>query len=368
MKPIIGFFIIAAFLFATFPASLTRSKANINGVIVTLGNMHAQRFAHTSTLLADGKVFVAGGQAEGSLASTEIYNPKSRTFSNARTMSVPRSGHSATLLRNGTVLIAGGYNGTYLSSAEIYDPETNSFTPTGWMTSARSGHEAVLLNNGSVLLAGGVSVGWTFLSSAEIYDPERGTFSPTGSMTTARESHTATILKDGRVLITGGHKDRRANITIYSGTEVYDPSAGKFSAAGNMAVRRHKHDATLLSDGRVLIVGGADERDRDGAYTSAEIFDPRTGRSSPTTDMNVRRYKLRGTTILLEDEKVLVSGGSSIAELFDPYTNVFAKVEGSLGTDRLFSAATLLHNGEVLITGGYDERMITSSKAWLYQR
>lgn len=368
MKTIIGFFIIAVFLLATFPASLTHSRGKTNGAIVTLGNMHAQRFAHTSTLFADGRVFIAGGQAARSLASTEIYDPTSRTFSNARTMSVARASHSATLLGNGTILIAGGYNGTYLSSAEIYNLGTNSITPTGRMTSARSGHEAILLENGKVLLAGGVGTGWTFLSSAEIYDPQSGTFTSTGSMTTARESHTATLLKDRRVLITGGHKDRRVNVTVYSSTELYDASTGKFSAAGNMTVRRHKHDATLLSDGRVLVVGGADERDRDGAYTSAEIYDPHTGRSLPTTNMNVQRYKLRGTTILLQDEKVLIAGGSNVAELFDPSTNVVAKVEGSMGTDRLFSAATLLHNGEVLITGGYDQRMVTSSGAWLYQR
>ncbi|MDP2887057.1 MAG: kelch repeat-containing protein [Ignavibacteria bacterium] len=362
------FFIIIVFLLTTIPMELTRSQGKPNGVIVTLGNMQSQRFAHTSTLLADGRVFIAGGQAAGSLASTEIYDPNSRTFLDARTMSVPRAGHSATLLRNGTVLLAGGYNGAYLSSAEIYHPKTNSFTSTGGMITARSGHEAILLNNGRVLLAGGVGLGWIFLASAELYDPETGTFTPTGSMTTARESHTATLLKDGRVLITGGHKDRRANMILYSSTELYNPSTGRFSLAGTVTVRRHKHDATLLSDGRVLVVGGADERDRDGAYTSAEIYDPHTGRSVPTTNMNLRRYKLRGTTILLQDRNVLVVGGSNFAELFDPETGVFAKMEGSMGTDRLFATATLLRNGQVLITGGYDERMITSSTAWLYQR
>jgi hypothetical protein len=282
-------------------------------------------------------------------------------------MGEARAGHTATLLANGKVLITGGYNGAYLSSAEMYDPATDRFTRASSMTAARSGHEAILLNNGKVLLAGGVGTGWTFLSSAEIFDPETGLFTRTGKMTTARESHTATLLKDGRVLITGGHKDRRADVTIYSSTELYDPSVGKFLSAASMSVRRHKHDATLLSDGRVLVVGGSDERDRDGAYVSAEIYDPSTGRFSATANMNVRRYKHRGTTVLLPTGQVLVAGGSSIAELFDPVGRVFVKIDGSMGSDRLFSAASLLRNGSVLITGGYDDRMTTSAKAWLYQ-
>jgi hypothetical protein len=235
------------------------------------------------------------------------------------------------------------------------------------MTIARSGHEAVLLKDGKVLLTGGVGMGWSFLSSADIYDPTTGAFAPTGSMTTARESHTATLLGDGKVLITGGHKDRRSDVTIYSSTELYDPSTGKFSLAGDMSIRRHKHDAALLLDGNVLIVGGADERDRNGAYVSAEIYHPQTGRFTPTADMNVRRYKHRGTTIVLPGGQVLVVGGSHMAELFDPKASVFLRVDGSLGSDRLFSAATLLPTGHVLITGGYDETMTTSSKAWFFR-
>jgi hypothetical protein len=186
-------------------------------------------------------------------------------------------------------------------------------------------------------------------------------------MTTARESHTATPLNNGTILITGGHKDRRAAITIYSSAELYDPSTAKFAPTGKMSTRRHKHDAALLSDGKVLVVGGADERDRNGTYVSAEVYDPQTGSFTPTVNMNVRRYKHRGTTILLPSGQVLIVGGSYIAELYDPTARAFIKVDGSMGSDRLFSAATLLRNGQVLITGGYNENMATSSKAWLYQ-
>jgi hypothetical protein len=353
--------------YALPPSEPTLSDKVEKGSIAAIGNMNFRRFAHTSTLLPNGKVLVAGGQDGGALATTEIFDPVTNRFASTGTMGSARAGHTATLLPDGKVLIAGGYDATYLSSAEIYDPKSREFTATSHMSIARSGHEAILLNTGKVLLVGGVGIGWSFLSSAEIYDPETGTFTPTGSMTTARESHTATLLSNGRVFVTGGHKGRRAAITIYSSAEVYDPSSGTFLPTGNMSVRRHKHDAALLSDGRVLVVGGADERDRDGAYTSAEIYDPNNGQFTPAANMNARRYKHRSTTILLPTGQVLVVGGSYTAELYDPASNQFVKVNGSMGSDRLFSAATLLQNGRVLITGGYDESMTTSSRAWLYQ-
>src|SRR5258708_33319586 len=132
------------------------------------------------------------------------------------------------------------------------------------MVLVRSVHAATLLNNGKVLLAGGVGTSWTFLADAELYDPATNTFAATGAMTMARESHTATLLRNGNVLIMGGHKGRRSAITIYSSAEIYNPASGTFSSTGNLTVRRHKHDAALLADGRVLIIGGSDERDGRG--------------------------------------------------------------------------------------------------------
>jgi hypothetical protein len=341
------------------------------GVINAVRSMATQRAAHTATLLPDGKVLVAGGFAgdENSLASAEVFDPATATFASAGNMNAPRAGHTATLLPSGKVLIAGGYNGSYLASAEVYDPTTRTFTPTGSMVTARSGHIAMLLNSGKVLLAGGVGTDWTFLADAELFDPETNTFTATGGMTTARESHTATLLRDGRVLITGGHKGRHSAITIYSSAEIYNPASGAFSSTGNLTVRRHKHDAALLADGRVLIIGGSDERDGRGgsAYRNAEIFNPATGIFTAVGGMNAARYKLQGTTILLKNGKILIAGGANRAEVFDPATNTFSFADGNMGTMRLFATATLLGNGQVLITGGYDNSNAVGSNAWIYK-
>jgi hypothetical protein len=339
------------------------------GTVNSVRGMGSGRAAHTATLLPDGNVLVAGGLTgdEHSLASAEVFNPATTAFAPAGNMNVPRSGHTATLLPNGKVLIAGGYNGSYLASAEFFDLATGTFTPAGRMVTARSGHVAMLLRNGKVLLAGGTGVGWTFLADAELYDPATNTFTATGSMATARESHTATLLANGKVLIAGGHRGRRPSVTIYSSAEIYDPAAGAFTAAGNMTRVRHKHEATLLADGRVLIAGGSDERDGRGAYTSAEIYNPATGAFTVTGNMNAARYKLQGTSVLLNDGKVLIAGGADRAEVFDPATNTFSYAAGSLGTARLFATATRLQNGQVLITGGYDDNNAVSSNAWIYR-
>jgi hypothetical protein len=340
------------------------------GEVVAIRNMAERRAAHTSTLLDNGKVLITGGFVAngGGLKSAEIFDPATNSFTSLPDLNVARASHTATRLPDGKVLIAGGFNGEYLDTAEIFDPATNRFTPAGRMVTARSGHVATLLNDGRILLAGGTGKGWTFLADAELYDPKTGRFTPTGRMTTERESHTATLLDDGRVLIAGGHKGRRANIVIYKSAEIFDPQNGKFTAAGDLTVKRHKHEAVKLSDGRVLILGGSDERDGDGAYRNAEIFQPSNGRfTALKNNMQAARYKLQGTAIVLKDGKVLIAGGATRAEVFDPATDSFSFAQGEMGTKLLFSAATLLKSGQVLITGGYTDGPVVSSNAWLYR-
>ena len=340
------------------------------GTLVSAGTMGSARAAHTATALPDGRVLLAGGLSadENAPGSAELFDPASDAFVPTGPMRTPRQSHTATLLSDGKVLLAGGYDaqGGYLSSAELYDPARATFAPAGSMLSARAGHVAVRLSDGRVLLVGGVGAGWTFLSSAEIYDPETGTFAPTGSMGLPRESHVAVRSEDGRVLIVGGHRGRRADVELYTSVEAYDPATGTFGPAGDMTVRRHKHDAVRLPDGRVLITGGTDERDYDGRYTSAEVFDPRTGTSGGTGTLRLPRYKHEGTSIVLPDGRVLVAGGAAQAEVYDPEAGSFLLVEGDARMVGQFSAAAALPDGRVLVTGGYGEGRGPQAGAWLY--
>ncbi|MBI1731064.1 hypothetical protein HYR53_10695 [Candidatus Acetothermia bacterium] len=366
--------ILLLIITASLSSLITNGDSSAQGIgsIHPISSMLTDRAAHTATRLADGRVLIAGGFGQGDnsyRASAELYDPSTDRFAATGSLASGKCCHSATRLPDGKILIAGGFNGQYLDNAELYDPATGTFTPTGRLTTPRMDHVAVLLDNGKVLLAGGVGTDWTFLDSAELYDPATGTFTSTGSMSAARESHTATKLMDGRVLITGGHQGRHAAIVIYDSAEIYDPATGTFSATGHLKQRRHKHDAGLLPDGRVLITGGSDERDDENAYTSSEIFDPATGSFSPAAEMPGIRYKHIGTSILLDNGNELVAGGARNAVLYDSKQNTFSVVPGDLGTaplSRLFSTATLLLNGNVLITGGYGINQHVSGQAWVY--
>lgn len=333
--------------------------------------MRAARMAHTATTLADGSVLVAGGFTDPGAAarSAELYDPVDDRFGALPRLTVLRHSHTATLLADGRVLLAGGYTegNTVTAAAELFDPATRRFQPTGAMRAARAGHVAIPLADGTVLIAGGVGPDWQFLASAELFDPATGTFTPTGAMSVPRESHAAVALRDGRVLIIGGHRGRRDAIVLYASAEAYDPRRRTFTAVGGMQVRRHKHDAALLADGRVLVTGGSDERDNRGAYTSTELFDPRTDAFVMGPAMLRARYKHNGSTILLPDGRLLVAGGADQAEVFNPVRGRFELVPGATTLTGQFSAAATLGSRGALITGGYGHGRGPQATAWRYR-
>lgn len=332
--------------------------------------MLESRASHTMTTLLDGSVLVVGGMSSmnADIAAAELFDPASARFSRIAAPSVRRHSHTATRLADGTVLITGGMGARsdYLSSAEIYDPSTRTFRPAGALAAARSNHTAVLLADGRVLLAGGTGTGWSFLASAEIYDPRTGRSMATGSMSEARESHVAVRLADGRVLLIAGHRGRRADVTISRTAEIFDPRTGRFSITGELGTRRHKHDAIALPDGRVLVLGGSDERDERGVYNSTEFFDPRTGRFTPGAPMRLGRYKLATTAVLLDERRVLVAGGAVQAEVYDFVNGRSELVESESRMAGQFSGATKISGGRVLITGGYGNGTGPRATAWIF--
>jgi hypothetical protein len=345
------------------------------GSLGPTGSLNGPRFAHTATLLADGRVLVTGGEQRPGvvLAGAEVYDLATGTFAETGRLSTARVGHSATRLPNGQVLLAGGSGAAFyvggLSSAELYGPATGTCTPTGHMMTERLAHQATLLPSGKVLITGGQDSRHHKLASAELYDPASGRFSPAGNMTSPRSDHTVTLLKDGRVLICGGADafGDRSEVVI-SSAELFDPATGRFTPTGGMSTVRFKHSALLLPDGQVLIIGGSDPRMVRGRHASAELFDPATGRFTPTGRMNTARYKIRDAAVLLPDGRVLVTGGGARVEIYDPATGIFGLVAGGIGAEKFYSTATLLFNGEVLMVGGYAERQrLPNASAWIYQ-
>ena len=287
------------------------------------------RMAHAGVTLFGGNVLVAGGgtlsgsSPAGYLASAEVYEPGADIWRSAGEMSVPRANHTATLLADGRVLVAGGLNsfGRGIAGAEIYNPVTNSWSSAGAMREARYHHTATILPNRKVLVAGGHQLtgdGSTVaLSSAEVYDPARNSWAPAPRMGVPRDNHTATSLPGGRVLVVGGGT-RTAGFE--AGTEIYDPVANRWSRTARLREPRAFHATTLLGGGGVLAVGGLNDC---GALASAEVFSPSSGRWVRTRSLRTPRGELSVTRF--RDGQVLAAGGSTIvgailgsSELFRP--------------------------------------------------
>ena len=360
-----------ALLGIAFLPSLSRAPTvrSVDGKIELIARMRVGRSAATATALPGSRVLITGGMTSGggAIREFEVFDATTSRIVAAGEMDEARIGHSATPLPDGRVLILGGYNGSYLRSATIFDPRTSRFSPAGSMNVGRSGHTATLLPEGTVLITGGVGDGWSFLASAELYDPATGRFTPVSSMSVPRESHTASLLRDGRVLIAGGHRDRRENIVVYASAEIYDPSRHSFAPAPSMTTARHKHEAITLDDGRVLVVGGSDPRDRTH-FTSAEIYDPAANRWRATSNMRVGRYKLRDTALRLADGRILIAGSGRFAELFDPRTTSFSAVDGDFGGEYSFASAVSLGDDRALVLGGYDDAGRNSDGIWRFRR
>ncbi|WP_067455271.1 Kelch repeat-containing protein [Actinomadura macra] len=331
---------------------------------------------NTAVLLGDGTVLLAGGEdaRRNAFGEASVYDPGTNAWRPTGALTATRRLHTLTRLADGRVLAAGGIGGTFsvppgeLASAEIYDPSTETWTPTGSMGQARYFHSANLLPDGRVLVAGGTSVrddeSYRTLDSAELFDPDTGTWSETGPMTGARTGHPAVSLLDGRVLAAGGMvivtRDDAAGI---SHCEIYDPASGTWKPTGNLLTPRISAEAAPLPDGSVLLTGGGQGIFQDWDYSpysmsSTERFDPATGRWSASEDMPWALSFHRA--VPLPSGKVLVVGGTDTGcvdvgyratFIYDPAARTWG-IAGGLSVGRWDFAAVGLADGRVLAAGG----------------
>ena len=332
--------------------------------------MAQPRYNFTATLLNSGRVLIVGGQvmttAEGgrTTAAVEIFDPATARFSNAASLGSARAGHVAVLMKDGRVLVAGGYTGVgigVIGTAEIYDPVTDSWQLIAPLNSSRAQAAALRLPNGKVLVLGGglgaSSAGsQTGLVEAEIFDASAGQWSSAGEMAFGRPNYpTATLLRDGRVLVVGGRDLWRSVDERVENSEIYDPIANRWCSAqiNARSGARQSHSATLLPDGRVLVAGGTQAH---VAVSYADLYDP--ARDSWTGVPNMSEARCGQAGVSLPSGAVLVIGSncgwpdqSASNEVFEPWANRWVPAD-SLSVPRGMIQAVVLPDGSIIALGG----------------
>jgi hypothetical protein len=337
-------------------------------------DMSLARAFHTATLLGNGEVLIAGGSDQCILhggqcyEQCELYDPTNETFI-ATGEILSRSQHAAQIFGVSDVLISGGIHGpgyTITADAVIYDSVKDTFSSSyNPMNFARSGHTATSLGS-EIIIIGGALKAEEFLGTGGD-ETNRFEISRTASDTIVRVEHTATYINTPdstenlghKILVVGGNSAsgilQSAYLYIY-----HHNDQDEILEVGSLNTPRRGHTATLLSDkSSVLIAGGLGPSE---VLSSVEIYDHKNNVFSNDASMLTARYG--HTATLLPNQKVLVTGGRNSlgyvedsAELYCP--SLFAG-GFELTKDHLYDAgdfggeATLLKNGWVLITGGYN--------------
>ncbi len=376
----------------TWPDAAVTYPAILDPRWTTTGSMATARIEHTLILLSTGKALAAGGRSSTTsttaLATAELYDRTTGTWSATASMSQARRLHTATQLgtssnqtTSGKILVAGGINGSTSSNAfELYSPSAGTWI-SGTMNTSRHGHTATLLADGRVLAAGGLS-GSTTLTSASLYNPASG--SGTWVATTGPipppglKNHTATLIQtsnnqlNNRVLLVGGND----GTTTISAVYLFDPVQNAFSTLASIpSPAREQHTAMTLqnSNGKILIAGG---RNTSGVLASAIVFDPSVSNGTWSSAGTMTSPRVGHTMTLLPNTivangQVLVAGGSSNG------TNVLSSAELFSGTSTWTATpsmagplegqqAVLLSGNMILATGGLSSSTTVQSAAYLY--
>ncbi len=291
------------------------------GMTVSTGPRAFETDSHTASLLSDGRVLVAGGTGgDGETNACDLYDPATNTWSPTAALHHARAGATSTLLPSGQVLVIGGmafgapwdFLAFWLPPPELYDPVAQSWTegPVGF---ERRHHTATLLPDGNVLVVGGVntvSPGAPAVNSAPVINSTTLQVQSWTLMQNARCDHTTTALPDGRLVVAGGHTFGCGTLSdgfsSLAPLEVFSPSSGSWATAGDMAMSRIQHTATLLPNGLVMFTGGYHWGAPGSGYAlETELFDPATGQS---TTVGLKHPSHRRPTLLLPNNKVAQMG------------------------------------------------------------
>jgi hypothetical protein len=356
--------VLAAALFG----GLAVQAATASGTFALTGSLNVARYNHTATLLPSGEVLVTGGIGVNgdytSLASAELYSPKTGKWTLTGSMTAGRTSLTATLLQNGEVLVAGGsdYQIRCYATAELYNPSTGTWTLTGSMSQPRCLHSATLLPDGRVLVSGGVNsiydTATATVSGSEIYNPATGTWKATGSLNVSRAEAATLLLDDGEVLTAGGYNNTgNSNPNTYlTSAELYDPSTQVWTTTASMSAGASlPSPSALLTNGDALIAIDAQFYIPGSATWSATGPLP-TIANGPTKAVALANGNVLGTGCQCKSTSKVYpcrAASTAYADLYSFSTNTWSQT-GRMNYSRFSQTMTLLSNGQVLVAGGYE--------------
>ncbi|NUO51295.1 MAG: hypothetical protein HOV80_20765 [Polyangiaceae bacterium] len=287
--------------------------------------------------LQDGRLLFAGGFCDTmsgtqEMAEAFVFTPSTVSWTAVPNMTSVRGAPASALLTDGRVLVTGGQDAgqNALATTEIYNPSSNTWSPGAAMTEAREYHQAVDIG-GRVLVAGGIPEGATSTETAEIYDPAgAGSWDPTIPFSQPRYAHTLTKLGDNKVVMVGG---LASYMFVVSAIEVFDIPTETWSLH---PTTYHFQDARAARGpgGGVLVTGGCDAWEDSvdcGNPTNQAIwFDPITTDVFPVDPMSTTRGRHGMAT--LADERIVAmggKGGNSFGSIAVLHTQVYApQVDG----------------------------------------
>lgn len=276
------------------------------------------------------------------------------------------------LLPAGKVLISGGYGGTStVNTAELYDPARGMFEKlAATQVIAHDEQATVSLPDGHVLLVGGWNSTTHGLKTLELFDPATLTFEKlTSEMAVERDGPGAALLPDGKVLIVDGAPNAGPDTPT---AEIYDPATKTLTNAPSAPLAgRYQPVAVSLPNGKVLISGGYSGEPASEYTKTAELYDPATGKFTKLEgaghEPTERRDEAGGVT--LQNGRVLIAGGYNqesndlkSAEAFDYATDTFTKLPDLLSEARDGTTAVLLPDGRALFVAGYNEALPLASR------
>jgi hypothetical protein len=361
---------------------------------LSLGNLPIANVGFGSVLLDDGRVLLGGGAEDNGAGLTvatgnlRIFNPQTQAFEDlASSLTFGTVTPSATKLADGRVLFAGGLDaaGVVLGAASIFDPASGLTSAAANMPGPRAQHTATLLNDGRVFLCGGVKAVNTadpiaglgdILKTSVIYNPANNTWSSAASLPLPRIGHAASLLPSGKVLLSGGLEI--GNLfgiplpSIVNTCRRFDPVGGSMQSTASFSGDRALHGQLTLSDGRVLVAGGA-----DGDVLTQNFFSLATCSvySEPTNSWsnvpNLQEVRSFPSLVEVAGRVHVISGvgtidlstlsGSPVASIASGDTTTFNWAPaGTMVYPRALSSSIAIEGGERIVTLGTGDNGVPS--------